>query len=672
MKTQKSITGFTSILNDFYEMPQGKTSLNNENKLVGFFGSSFMIIGSICSFLSLHYFMNLDIAELWFFCLVMFIMGISILMITVLVKNEIAKTYVLAVIFSAYIVFTSHEYYTFIGPAVLLIAIILIVISLLYTNKRMLVIVLAVTILNAEYYAYNNFEFNNWEMFYQAELVTLFILSAAIITIHIINRKRSDIIYRQYNDINKSEEKLKLTLESVGDGVITVNAQEIIEFMNPIAQALTGWDHNEAVGASFESVFNIINEYTREKTENPVKLVFKTKEIVQLANHTLLISRDGTERAIEDTAAPIKDYDNHVIGCVLVFRDFSDKKEKQKQIEYLSYHDHLSGLYNRRFFEEELKRLDTQRNLPISFIYADVNGLKIINDAFGHIKGDEIIQLVANSLKTECRADDIIARVGGDEFCILLPRTDENIVEKLVMRLKEVIEQKKIMEIHISISFGWSTKTDENQSSIDVLKVAEDIMYQKKILNSSSKRNGIIKSILNSLLIKCPREEAHSKRVSLICEEIGRAYNLKEDEIIELRTAGELHDIGKIALDETILNKPEKLSHAEWAQIQLHPETGYRLLSATSEFISIAEYVLAHHERWDGTGYPKGLHGEAINWKARVIALADAYDAMTCDRPYRKALSEAAAVIEVKKNAGTQFDPDIARVFIEKVLGFVW
>ncbi|WP_459931699.1 HD domain-containing phosphohydrolase [Desulfosporosinus burensis] len=486
-----------------------------------------------------------------------------------------------------------------------------------------------------------------------------------------VNQMLSRIETEQYK-VRENEEKLYATLKSVGDGVIAVDRNGIVDFINPVAQRLTGWTQEDGYGNSFETVFEIINEYTREKVESPVQIVFETEEIIELANHTILVSKDGSERAIEDTAAPIKDSFGKVIGVVIVFRDFSDKKEKRRQIEYLSYHDQLTGLYNRRFFEEELKRLDTKRNLPLSFVFADVNGLKTINDAFGHQAGDQLIQLVSDVFKMACRADDIISRTGGDEFVILLPKTEAVFVQEFVKRIKEKIEQRKIMGINISVSFGWDTKNSENQVALDVLKSAEDLMYEKKILDSSSKRSAVIKSILNTLHLTSLREAAHSKRVSIICEEIGKAYQLSNDEIKELRIAGELHDIGKIAIDDVILNKTSKLSEAEWAQIQHHPETGYRLLGTSSEYYNIAEYVFAHHERWDGRGYPKGLKGETIHWKARIITLAEAYDAMTCDQPYRKALTEDLAVAEIKKNAGTQFDPDIARVFVEKILGLPW
>ncbi|MDD5018002.1 MAG: diguanylate cyclase [Eubacteriales bacterium] len=647
-------------------------NLKSENRLACIFGSLLMITGSIASFISLYYIMHENISDTWPGSLIMFIMGIALIIILRLLKNENTKMHLFAAIFAAYLILVVLQYYSYIGPAVWTISLTITMISILYGKKRMLFIIASTITLLVIYSAYKNIGLDMWEFYYAAQVVTLIIIFIVIRSIHSIILNRANKIHEQYNEIYKSEEKLNLTLRSVGDGVITVDAKGIIEFINPVGQNLTGWFKEEGVGESFENVFKIVNEYTREKVESPVALVFEKKQIIELANHTILISKNGKEKPVEDTAAPILDKSGNISGAVLVFRDFSEKKEKQKRIEYLSYHDQLTGLYNRRFFEEELIRLDTKRNLPLSIIYADVNGLKIINDAFGHERGDELIQWVADALKTICRSDDIIARIGGDEFVILLPGTDAVSAEKLAIRIIEKIEQRKIADINISVSFGWDTKNEDDQLILDILKNAEDSMYQKKLLNSTSNRSGIIRAIHSALFIKCLREEVHSKRVGAICKQIGQAYQLNADEMKELTAAGELHDIGKIAIDEAILNKPGSLSKSEWAQIKHHPETGYRLLSTDKEFINIAEYIFAHHERWDGIGYPKGLKGEAINWQARVIALAEAYDAMTSECPYRSVLSKEQAIAEIKKNSGTQFDPEIAQVFLEKVLGIAW
>lgn len=485
-----------------------------------------------------------------------------------------------------------------------------------------------------------------------------------------INNMLSRIEVEQYK-VRENREKLYATLTSVGDGVIAVDKNRNVTFINPVAEELTGWRNEEAMGHNLETIFKVIYGNTRERVKIPSQESTEEERATDLDNK-ILISKDGYERIIENTLSPIKDKSGSTIGMVLVFRDCSEKNEKRKEIEFLSYHDQLTSLYNRRYFEKELKVLNSKETLPLSIVFADVNGLKTINDAFGHRYGDILLQEVAEVLKKEFRQGDTICRTGGDEFIILLPKAEKALSQKLINQVKEKLEEKAIMNIIITVSFGCDTKMHENEDIWKVVKNAEDLMYQRKIFYSSSTRSEVIKSILNTLYLKTPREDAHSKRVSVICEAMGKAYNLTDDEIKELRLAGELHDIGKIAVDEIILDKPGKLSQEEWEQIRRHPETGYRLLATSSRYYDIAEYVLAHHERWDGTGYPRGLRGEEIPWKARIISIADSFDAMTCERPYRKSLTEEEAVIEIKNSAGKQFDPEIARVFVEKVLGSTW
>ena len=353
----------------------------------------------------------------------------------------------------------------------------------------------------------------------------------------------------------------------------------------------------------------------------------------------------------------------------VLWRDISERKELEQRLEHLSYRDQLTNLYNRRFYEEELERLDVKKNLPLTIAMADLNGLKLVNDSFGHATGDELLIKFAQILMQACRADDVIARIGGDEFIILLPKTDDREAEKIIKRIKRLTEQEKVGSINMSVSFGWETKTIEEEAIQDVFKKAEDHMYKKKLFEGPSMRGKTIQAIINTLHEKNKREEQHSHRVSALCKSIGEALGLADGEIEELKTVGLLHDIGKIAIDENILNKPDKLTEEEWLEIKRHPEIGYRILSTVNDMAEMGEYVLAHHERWDGDGYPKGLKQEEIALQSRIITIADAYDAMTSERPYRNELSKEAAIDEIKKNSGLQFDPEIAKVFIEKVLG---
>lgn len=349
-----------------------------------------------------------------------------------------------------------------------------------------------------------------------------------------------------------------------------------------------------------------------------------------------------------------------------------DRKKKEEENLYLSYHDVLTGLYNRRFYEEEIKRLDIQGNLPMSIIIADVNGLKLVNDAFGHHKGDELLLKAAIAIQKACRKDDIFARWGGDEFVILLPNTKAEEVEGIIEKIKAQYSNEQVNTLSISISFGWDTKREIDEDIQEVLKSAEDYMYKHKVIQNEGMRGNTINTIIHTLHEKNPREERHSKRVSEICQKIGKAIGFTEIEVSRLKVVGLLHDIGKIAIEEGILNKPGKLTQQEREEIKRHPDIGYRILSSSYEMLEIADCILAHHERWDGAGYPKGLKGEAIPKVARIVALADTYDAMTSERSYRKPLSENEVLAEIRNNAGSQFDPEIARVFVEKVLDKQW
>jgi diguanylate cyclase (GGDEF)-like protein/PAS domain S-box-containing protein len=457
----------------------------------------------------------------------------------------------------------------------------------------------------------------------------------------------------------KERNLFKTTLHSIGDGVISADSNGHINIMNTIAEKLTGWATTEATGKQFNDVFRIVNEYTRTPCENPVEKVLETEEIIELENHALLIKKNKEEVPVEDSAAPIRDENGKVTGVVVVFRDCTDKKEKQEKIKYLSYHDQLTGLYNRHFFEEELKRLDTERNLPLTIIMADVNGLKLTNDAFGHATGDLLLQRVAQVMRTECRADDIISRVGGDEFVILLPATSYEEAELVVKRIYRAVSQEKIENVLVSVSIGLKTKEISAQDIKEIYAKAEDDMYRKKITESQSMRNQSVKLIMQTLYEANPREKIHSERVSEISRQIGKYMKLDDEMIKELEVTGLLHDIGKIAIDNNLLNKPDKLTEAEYEDIKRHPEISYQILKSVDTYTRLAECVLSHHERWDGKGYPRKISGEDIPLTARIITVADAYEAMTADRPYKEALMHSQAMQELKRCSGKQFDPEV-------------
>ncbi len=465
--------------------------------------------------------------------------------------------------------------------------------------------------------------------------------------------------------INSERILFETTLHSLGDGVISVDQNGNVKIMNEVAENLTGWTSNDAHGLPFEIVFNIINEFTREKCPSPIKRTFENGKINELDDYTVLISKNGDEIPIEDSTAPILDSEGTVAGAVIVFRDYTDKKQKQAEILYLSHHDQLTGLYNRHFFEEELKRLDAKPYLPLSLAMFDVNGLKLTNDAFGHQMGDKLLQIVAQTIKSICREDDIISRIGGDEFIMLLPKTSYIETETIIKRIYREFEQVSFNDIVISVSVGWETKDSNKQNIMEIYARAEESMYRKKLIESQSMRNKTIQVILRTLNETNQRERIHSENVSKISRKIGEVLNLDQELLREIEMVGRLHDIGKIAIDNNLLNKPDKLTSPEYEVVKRHTEIGYHILKSADAYSSISDYVLSHHERWDGAGYPRGIKGKEIPLVSRIITIADAFEAMTAERTYRKTISKEEAFHELKRCAGTQFDPDIIQALCE-------
>lgn len=473
--------------------------------------------------------------------------------------------------------------------------------------------------------------------------------------------ERRDAQEKLYYERNKYLQ----TLISIGDGVAVIDKNGNIEMLNHIAEQLTGWTIEEAIGHGYKEVFQLTPDKKDKNFKDTIELAFGSDEIQEFAYNPILTSKDGTNYYLEDSAAPIKDENNTTVGVVMVFRDVTEKLEQLQKIEYLSYHDYLTGLYNRSFFEEELRRLDTERNLPISIIMGDLNGLKLTNDFFGHTYGDSLLITTAKVMRNVCREDDIIARWGGDEFVILLPRTSQDEAKNIMSRIKDQLSNEYVKAIRCSMSMGSDTKIDVSENIMQVLDRAEEKMYFSKTLERAEIRSGAVSTIIKTLHNSSTREKEHSEIVSKLCQHIGRMMNLSVVEIRKLREAGYLHDIGKIVLDPILLNKNENLSPKEINEIQNHPVTGYRILNTFDDTMDLAEFVLAHEECWDGSGYPKGLVGEDIPLLSRIIAIANDYERAINRKSVQEAVSRDEAIAYIRENAGKRFDPVIAEVFAQ-------
>lgn len=352
---------------------------------------------------------------------------------------------------------------------------------------------------------------------------------------------------------------------------------------------------------------------------------------------------------------------------IVFVSDITERKQREQSILYRSYHDGLTDIYNRNYFDEMVRKLDSEENLPLSIIIGDVNGLKLVNYAFGHEEGDKILIEIASILKSTCRRDDFIARWGGDEFAIILPQTDKKAAEEVCSRIKKACSEKIVGMINLSISMGIGTKVHHDQSIKLVLKKAEDLMYKRKLTEGKKIRNSIILSLERVLEEKGIETVEHSKRMRKMALLVGEALDLPANKLNELHLLSALHDVGKISTPEEIFNKPGELTTEEWETIRKHSEVGYRIANTTPELAAIAEAILSHHERWDGRGYPQGLKGEEIPLIARIVTILKAYDVMTNGRPYKESLNHHDAIDELKRCAGTQFDAGLVELFIKVI-----
>lgn len=466
--------------------------------------------------------------------------------------------------------------------------------------------------------------------------------------------------------IIKSKQDLQLILNSTAEAIYGVDLNGNCTFVNSGFLKILGYeDEKYFIGKNIHDMIYRSHENGRELSNIETG---ELSEKIGVLGERVLRKKDNTSINVEFSSNP-KFENGKIIGAVVTFKDLTERIAREKKISYLSYRDPLTKLYNRRFFEEQIKRLDNPRNLPLSIIMGDVNGLKLVNDAFGHKAGDKLLRTIGDIISKSTRGNDVAARWGGDEFIILLPTSGADAAEILINRIQKKIKEASFEYGSLSISFGADTKKEEHEDINEIFTSAEKLMYQNKLLEIDSVRGETINTIMNTLFEKSIEVKEHSMRVSEFAVLIAEKMGLSKTNINDIKTMGMIHDIGKIAIDLNILNKPSELEDEERTIIKQHPLSGSRMLGTSHEYTRLAAGVLHHHERIDGKGYPNGITGDQIPLESKIIAVADAFDAMTAKRPYRLTpLSLDEAIVELQKYSGTQFDEAIVDVFVSKVL----
>jgi len=450
-------------------------------------------------------------------------------------------------------------------------------------------------------------------------------------------------------------------LNTFSNAIIIVDSDSKIIFWNDGANKLFHYTSKEIIGKSIDTI--IPEGIYNNKVAIKEIISFKKIQNIKKSISSTGLRKDGREIKVEISISFWKS--NKSIFYTLIISDITVQKKEEEKLRYKSFHDILTGLYNRAYFEEELKRLDTSRQLPLSMLIGDINGLKLINDVFGYKEGDLILKGMADILKKTCRADDIIARWGGDEFVIMLPNTCEDVVRKIVSRIRRKCEKFNYKNIPLNISLGFSTKVKINQEISDIIREAESRMKEQKLLESKKIATSIIKYLKKSLWESDSEAKSEAERIKNMAIKLAKAAKLPRSEIDKLILLSTFKDIGEIAIKRSLLESEKEFGEEDWMIMKRHPEIGYRIAKFSTQLASIAEAILAHHENWDGSGYPHKLIGTSTPQISRIIAIVDAYNAMIYGRQYKIAISKEEAVEELKRCSGKQFDPKLVNVFVD-------
>jgi len=462
--------------------------------------------------------------------------------------------------------------------------------------------------------------------------------------------------------LHESEQRFRILLKRLPAGVFAHDLEGRILFVNDMACKTTGYAKEELLNMTVsdidpESITRKDNISFWPRLRHGESTVFESRHV----------RKDGSWYPVEIHLNAVELQGRPVILPIVL--DITERRHLEKQLKEMSIYDSLTDLYNRNFFEEEMNRLSDGRDSPLGIIVCDLDGMKFVNDTLGHQAGDELLKNTASILRQNFRSSDIVARIGGDEFAVLLPQTESETVNRMLQRMHEAVQEYNSTEpdlpLALSMGYAVSNMTADLQA---LFREADNMMYREKLQKEGSQRSAILQALTKTMQARDFDTEGHCDRLqelsTLLARSLGHSYEFMNDLCLLAR----FHDLGKVGIPDHILFKQGILTEEEWEQMRKHCEIGHRIASSVPELKPIADWILKHHEHWDGTGYPLGLKGEEIPIECRILAIIDAYDAMTSDRPYHKAVTKEEAISEFKRCAGTRFDPHLVEKFIQILL----
>lgn len=476
---------------------------------------------------------------------------------------------------------------------------------------------------------------------------------------HVLSGKDITAYQQANRELQDIGEKYRTIIHVSPVSVISLDTNCMIKSWSAASEKLLGWTENNTLDKDICQFLNDQNGTLRYYFEKAIE--GNITNDLELA----CTRKNGSPVNLSIFLSPMRDHSGLVEGIVLIALDITERKQIEERLKYLSFHDSLTGIYNRSYFENELEKLEGSREYPVAIISADLDGLKLVNDIFGHKEGDQYLKSCAALLQNILRDSDILARVGGDEFALILPRTNQNAAKKLITRIRNLFDQynEEHTKLPLSISLGMAVSNNSKNFLEDIYTEADRAMYKDKLQRSNESRSKIVKALLSSHFNYDGINEGENEEVQLFSFKLGKSAGLAENQMADLALLAQIYNLGKIAVPDHILNKKGKLTEQEWEVIRQHVEKGYRISYASPELSGIADLLLKYREKWDGSGYPLGIKQKEIPPECRILSIVDAYIAMINDRPYRKAKKANEALEEIKYFAGTQFDPELVDKF---------